>query len=329
MDSEANKFLVLQDLSVSFHLRAGTLKAVSQVNLVLKPGETIGIVGESGSGKSVMSRAIIRLNPSPPARTTGKIFIENKDIFTLSMREMRKIRGPKVSMIFQEPMTSLNPVFTIGRQITAGMRQHLQLSKSEAFERATELLTLVGIPSPRDRLEQYPHELSGGMRQRVMIAAALSCNPSLIIADEPTTALDVTIQAQILDLIADTIKAQGMSLILISHNLYVVADACERICVMYAGRQMETGPTEKVFREPRHPYTSGLKESQPVTGQKTAYLKPIPGMVPDMLKLPPGCSFHPRCRHAEEICRRDTPPLREIEPGHSIACHMVGYNKNA
>jgi oligopeptide/dipeptide ABC transporter ATP-binding protein len=324
MDTQNSEFLVLKDLSVTFYLRAGVLKAVSQVNLSLKAGETIGIVGESGSGKSVMSRAIIRLNPSPPAQTTGKVFLDGIDIFTLSRGEMRGIRGPKVSMIFQEPMTSLNPVFTIGRQMTAGMIQHLELSKSEASERAAELLGRVGIPSPRERLKQYPHELSGGMRQRVMIATALSCNPTLMIADEPTTALDVTIQAQILDLIADTIRDRGMSLILISHNLYVVADACERICVMYAGKQVEIGPTEKVFREPRHPYTMGLKESQPKTGEKTAYLKPIPGMVPDMLKVPPGCAFHPRCKYAAEICSRDIPRLREIDPGHSIACHVAG-----
>jgi len=323
MDSHDNEFLVLKDLSVTFYLKAGALKAVSQVNLSLKAGDTIGIVGESGSGKSVMSRAIIRLNPSPPAQTTGKVFLDGIDIFTLSMGGMREIRGPKVSMIFQEPMTSLNPVFTIGRQMTAGMIRHLEISKSEAYERAAKLLTRVGIPSPKERLKQYPHELSGGMRQRVMIATALSCNPTLMIADEPTTALDVTIQAQILDLIADTIRDRGMSLILISHNLYVVADACERICVMYAGRQVETGPTEKVFREPRHPYTMGLKESQPKTGKKTAYLNPIPGMVPDMLKVPPGCAFHPRCKFAEEVCSRLMPQLREIDPGHSIACHVM------
>jgi len=323
MRSQDGEFLSIRDLSVTFYLRAGALKAVSQVNLTLKPGETVGIVGESGSGKSVMSRAIIRLNPSPPARTTGNVFLEGADIFTLSMRELRDIRGPKVSMIFQEPMTSLNPVFSIGRQMTAGMIRHLGISKSEAYERAAALLSRVGISSPKMRLSQYPHELSGGMRQRVMIATALSCNPTLMIADEPTTALDVTIQAQILDLIADTIRDRGMSLILISHNLYVVADACERICVMYAGRQVEMGSTETVFREPRHPYTMGLKESQPKMGQKTDYLKPIPGMVPDMLKTPPGCAFHPRCKYAEDICRREIPQVREIDPGHYIACHVV------
>jgi oligopeptide/dipeptide ABC transporter ATP-binding protein len=270
-----------------------------------------------------MSRAIIRLNPTPPARTTGQILIEGEDVYTKSRRELRTIRGAKAAMIFQEPMTSLNPVFTIGKQMAAGITEHLKMSKAEAYDRSANLLEKVGIPSSRERLKQYPHELSGGMRQRVMLAMALSCNPTLLIADEPTTALDVTIQAQILDLLAETIQTSGMSLILVSHDLYVVADACERICVMYAGRQVEIGPTDEVFQNPIHPYSIGLKESQPKTEERMDYLKPIPGIVPDMLKVPLGCTFHPRCGYAEEICKEEIPELREIRSGHSIACHIV------
>jgi oligopeptide/dipeptide ABC transporter ATP-binding protein len=239
------------------------------------------------------------------------------------MREMRRIRGSQVSMIFQEPMTSLNPVFTIGGQMRAGMKTHLHVTKREADDRAVEYLMMVGIPSPRERLKQYPHELSGGMRQRVMIAMAISCNPSLLIADEPTTALDVTIQAQILDLLAERIQNGNMALMLISHNLYVVADVCARICVMYAGRQVEVGPTAEVFRKPVHPYTIGLKASQPQIGKKSDYLTPIPGMVPDMLHVPGGCAFHPRCKLADKICRKEVPLLREIQKNHFAACHMV------
>ncbi|MBW1709202.1 MAG: ABC transporter ATP-binding protein [Deltaproteobacteria bacterium] len=318
--SENKKLLDIKDLHVSFHLRAGILQAVRGVNLILNAGETVGIVGESGSGKSVMAKAIIRLNPTPPAKTTGEIYLDGMDNLSLSASQLREVRGRKVSMIFQEPMTSLNPVFNIGQQITAGIITHLKTSKSEALDRSADLLDKVGIPSPRERLKQYPHELSGGMRQRVMMAMALSCNPTLLIADEPTTALDVTIQAQILDLLADTIVKRNMSLILISHDLYVVADACEKISVMYAGRQVEVGPTTEVFKNPRHPYTIGLKESQPAIGQKTDYLKQIPGMVPDMLKAPSGCAFHPRCQYAEERCSEEIPELKAIGPEHSIAC---------
>ena len=316
-------FLSLKEVCVTFELRAGKLKAVNQVNLTLNKGETLGIVGESGSGKSVMAKTINRLNPAPPAVTTGRVILDDNDVFSLSMREMRRIRGSLVSMIFQEPMTSLNPVFTIGRQMRAGMKTHLDVTIKEADDRAVDYLKMVGIPSPRERLKQYPHELSGGMRQRVMIAMAISCNPSLLIADEPTTALDVTIQAQILDLLAERIQKSNMALMLISHNLYVVADVCARICVMYAGRQVEIGPTAEIFKKPVHPYTIGLKESQPQIGKKSDYLTPIPGMVPDMLQVPGGCAFHPRCKLADKICRQEVPVLREIEKDHFIACHMV------
>ena len=286
--TENREFIFIKDLCVTFYLRAGVLPAVSGVNLRLKAGETIGIVGESGCGNSVMSRAIIRLNPTPPAKTSGQVLIDGEDVYKKSYRELRHIRGAKAAMIFQEPMTSLNPVFTIGQQMTAGMLEHLKVSITEALERSADLLDKVGIPSPKERLKQYPHQLSGGLRQRVMLAMALSCNPTLLIADEPTTALDVTIQAQILDLLAETIQNRGMSMILISHDLYVVSDTCERICVMYAGKQVEMGPTEDVFKNPIHPYTIGLKESQPKIGERSEYLVPIPGMVPDMLNIPPG-----------------------------------------
>ncbi|MBW2086281.1 MAG: ABC transporter ATP-binding protein [Deltaproteobacteria bacterium] len=320
--SENQEFLVVKDLYVSFYLRAGILQAIRGVDLNLKAGETIGVVGESGCGKSVMAKAIIRLNPTPPAKTTGEVYLDGIDVFSLSKGQMRDVRGTKTSMIFQEPMTSLNPVFNIGQQMTVVMTTHLKITKAEALDKAIGLLGKVGIPSPKERLKQYPHELSGGMRQRVMMAMALSCDPTLLIADEPTTALDVTIQAQILDLLAETIKTRGMSLMLISHDLYVVADACDKICIMYAGRQVERGPTEEVFKNPRHPYTIGLKESQPAIGEKRDYLKQIPGIVPDMLQVPSGCAFHPRCSYAEEICKGKIPELKDVAPGHSIACHL-------
>ncbi len=322
--SENQFFLMLQDLHVDFYLRAGVLPAVQGVNLSMRKGDTLGVVGESGSGKSVMAKEIIRLNPSPPSKTRGRVMFEGIDVVTLPRRELRDIRGSKISMIFQEPMTSLNPVFTIGRQMSAGIRTHLKFSKAQATELSVELLDKVGIPSARERLKQYPHEFSGGMRQRVMIAMALSCDPTLLIADEPTTALDVTIQDQILELLAAMIQDQGMSMILISHDLYVVADTCEKIMVMYAGRQMEVGPTEEIFNNPRHPYTIGLKESQPsIGGGQSKYLKPIPGTVPDMLNVPPGCAFHPRCSYAIDICKTETPQLETKGSNISTACHVM------
>jgi oligopeptide/dipeptide ABC transporter ATP-binding protein len=316
-------FLQIVDLQVAFHLRAGILQAVSGVDLTLDAGQTHGIVGESGSGKSVTAKAIVRLNPTPPAQTTGQVLVQGEEVYAKSAEELRLIRGRKISMIFQEPMTSLNPVFNIGSQITAGMIEHLKISKAEALNRAAEMLTKVGIPSPQERLKQFPHELSGGMRQRVMLAMALSCNPTMLIADEPTTALDVTIQAQILDLLAETIETSNMSLLLISHDLYVVADTCERITVMYAGRPVESGPTREVLENPVHPYTIGLKESQPKIDEKSETLTPIPGRVPNMLQVPSGCPFHPRCKYGEESCKTEIPTLHEISSGHLVACPIV------
>jgi oligopeptide/dipeptide ABC transporter ATP-binding protein len=322
--NENPSFLTLKDLYVDFYLRAGVLPAVMGVNFSMQKGDTLGVVGESGSGKSVMAKEIIRLNPSPPARTRGQVIFEGIDVQALPRNKLRQIRGAKVSMIFQEPMTSLNPVFTIGQQMTAGIRTHLKLSKEEAADWSAEMLDKVGIPSPRERLKQYPHEFSGGMRQRVMIAMALSCDPTLLIADEPTTALDVTIQDQILELLAATIRDKGMSMILISHDLYVVADTCDTIMVMYAGRQIEVGPTREVFNNPIHPYTIGLKESQPaIGGSQSEYLKPIPGTVPNMLDVPRGCPFHPRCKHTVEVCRTEFPERKTKGLNHSIACHLV------
>jgi oligopeptide/dipeptide ABC transporter ATP-binding protein len=317
-------FLTLKDLHVDFYLRAGILPAVCGVSFSMRKGDTLGVVGESGSGKSVMAKEIIRLNPSPPARTRGQVIFDGVDMVALPRNKLRQIRGAKISMIFQEPMTSLNPVFTIGQQMTAGIQTHLKLSMGEAAKWAAEMLDKVGIPSPRERLKQYPHEFSGGMRQRVMIAMALSCGPTLLIADEPTTALDVTIQDQILELLAATIRDKGMSMILISHDLYVVADTCDSIMVMYAGRQVEVGPTKEVFNNPIHPYTRGLKESQPaIGGTQSEFLKPIPGTVPNMLEVPRGCPFHPRCKHALEICRTEIPELKTKGSNHSIACHVM------
>ena len=322
--SEDQFFLTLKDLHVDFYLRAGILPAVCGVNFSMRKGDTLGVVGESGSGKSVMAKEIIRLNPSPPARTRGQVIFEGVDMVALPRNKLRQIRGAKISMIFQEPMTSLNPVFTIGQQMTAGIQTHLKQSMEEATKWAAEMLDKVGIPSPRERLKQYPHEFSGGMRQRVMIAMALACDPTLLIADEPTTALDVTIQDQILELLAATIRDKGMSMILISHDLYVVADTCDSIMVMYAGRQVEVGPTKEVFNHPLHPYTVGLKESQPaIGGSQSEYLKPIPGTVPNMLEVPGGCPFHPRCKHTLEICRTEIPELKTKGSNHSIACHVM------
>jgi oligopeptide transport system ATP-binding protein len=322
--SENQSFLTIKDLHVDFYLRAGILPAVRGVNFSMRKGDTLGVVGESGSGKSVMAKEIIRLNPSPPARTRGEISFEGVDVLALPRNKLRQIRGAKISMIFQEPMTSLNPVFTIGQQMTAGIQVHLNLSMGEATKWAAEMLSKVGIPSPGERLKQYPHEFSGGMRQRVMIAMALACDPLLVIADEPTTALDVTIQDQILELLATMMRDKGMSMILISHNLYVVADACETIMVMYAGHQVEVGPAQQVFNNPLHPYTQGLKESQPsLSGARSEYLKPIPGSVPNMLQVPPGCAFHPRCNYVKEICRTEIPELTPRGPDRFIACHVM------
>ncbi|MFN8676568.1 MAG: ABC transporter ATP-binding protein [Thermomicrobiales bacterium] len=317
--------LHIEDLRVWFGTRAGDVRAVDGVDLTIGPGEIVGLVGESGSGKSVTARSIMRLVPMPPGRVvTGRILFEGQDLLELSEREMEALRGGRISMVFQDPMTFLNPLFTAGDQVAEAIRQHQRLSKSAAEAETLRLFRQVGIPSPEARLKAYPHQLSGGLRQRVMIAMALSSRPDLLIADEPTTALDVTIQAQILALLRDLQRDSGMSILLITHDLGVVAEMCDRVAVMYAGRVVEDTDIETLFENPQHPYTLGLMGAAPRPDLPDQAPVPIPGAPPDMTHPPSGCAFHPRCRFAEEICRVDRPLLRETSPGHRAACHFAG-----
>ncbi|RMF87598.1 MAG: ABC transporter ATP-binding protein [Nitrospinota bacterium] len=322
--------LQLRDLKTYFFTSEGLAKAVDGVSLEVQAGETLGVVGESGCGKSVTALSILRLVPDPPGRIVGgEILFQGRDLLKLSKSEMRKIRGNEISMIFQEPMTSLNPVFTIGNQIAEAIILHQGLSKKAALDKAVEMLKLVGIPSPEQRVHEYPHQLSGGMRQRAMIAMALSCNPKVLIADEPTTALDVTIQAQILDLMLRLKEEVGAAIILITHNLGVVAETAQRVVVMYCGKIVESGNVNDIFHNPKHPYTQGLLRSIPridekVTTGKTR-LQEIPGIVPSLYNLPQGCKFAPRCPLAESMCEEQEPPLelREDAPDHYAACWVT------
>jgi oligopeptide/dipeptide ABC transporter ATP-binding protein len=319
----AETVLALEDLTVRFRLKRGDLTAVNGVSFAIGRGETFGLVGESGSGKSVTARAVMRLIPQPPGEiATGRILFEGENVLDKSDAEMRGLRGRRIAMVFQEPMSALNPVFTVHDQISDALRANLGLSKAGARERVVELLSLVGIPSPHKRLDSYVHEFSGGMRQRVMLAMALSCNPSLLIADEPTTALDVTIQATILELITGMIERLGMSLLFITHNLGVVAHACDKIGVMYASHIVETGDKREIFANPQHPYTVGLLNSIPRLDTQAKYLTPIEGTVCNMMAPPMGCKFHPRCAHAMAVCREQPPRLKEVAPGHFAACHL-------
>jgi len=312
--------LEIDGLCVSFMTDAGPMRVVEDLSFTLKTGETVGLVGESGCGKSVTAMAIMGLNPSPPSRVdAGRILFEGRDLLELGSA-MRDVRGDRIGMIFQEPMTSLNPTFTIGFQIAEVLRVHRGLSRSRARAVAAELLGMVGIGAPERRLGQYPHELSGGLRQRAMIAMAIACRPALLIADEPTTALDVTIQAQILDLIERLQREIGMSVLLITHDLGVVAEVCERVMVMYAGRIVERAGAATLYRRPRHPYTTGLLASSPRLGDKRAVLPTIPGMVPSPGQRGSGCYFAARCPRAVERCRGETPPLEGLEPDHDAAC---------
>jgi oligopeptide/dipeptide ABC transporter ATP-binding protein len=323
----AGAVLELDDLTVRFRLKRGELTAVDGVSLTVHRGETFGLVGESGSGKSVTARSIMRLIPNPPGEIPrGRILFEGRNVLELPDAEMRALRGRRMAMVFQEPMSALNPVFTVCEQISDALRSNLGMGKREARERVTELLSLVGIPSPQRRLDSYVHEFSGGMRQRVMLAMALSCNPNFLIADEPTTALDVTIQATILELITSMIDRFDMSLIFITHNLGVVAHACDTIGVMYASHLVELGKRHEIFQRPQHPYTIGLLNSIPRLDAQAKYLTPIQGSVCNMQDPPEGCKFHPRCDKAMEICRREIPKFREVAPGHFAACHLHGMH---
>ena len=317
--------LEIEDLYTQFFTSAGTVRAVDGVTYNVDEGETVGLVGESGCGKSVTALSILRLVADPPGKiVNGKIKFKGRDLLELSEDEMRDVRGNDIAMVFQEPMTSLNPVLTIGRQITETVEEHLGLTGEAANKRAIELLGMVGIADPERRLDQYPHHFSGGMRQRVMIAMALSCNPSLIIADEPTTALDVTIQAQILEVMKGLTRDLGVALIIITHNLGVVARYADRVNVMYAGKIVETGTAMDIYHRPRHPYTLALLRSVPRLDQpRAAKLDPVEGQPPDLARLDEGCSFRPRCRYATEDCAKGIPELQSVGEGHRSACFEI------
>ncbi len=320
--------LDVKDLQTWFYTRQGIVKAVDGVSFDLRKGETLGIVGESGCGKSITALSVMRLVPGPPGRIIGgRVTLDGRDLLDLDESEMRLVRGNDISMIFQEPMTSLNPVLTIGYQIAEALILHRDMSRQQALVRAVEMLDMMRIPEAAQRAREYPHQLSGGMRQRAMIAMALACNPKVLIADEPTTALDVTIQAQILDLIVSLQQELGTAVILITHDLGVVAETTQRIIVMYAGRKVEEADVVPLFSNPMHPYTHGLMASVPrlaiMSGadiDATERLEEIPGIVPPLNNLPPGCAFAPRCRFADDRCRAEYPPYREKQPGHWAAC---------
>ena len=320
----SERLLDVVDLQTYFDTDEGTVKAVDGVSFHIDKGETLGVVGESGSGKSVTSLSTMRLIPQPPGRFAGgRIEFEGRDLLTLSEAEMRKIRGNEISMIFQEPMTSLNPVYTVGDQISEAIQLHQGKTRRQGMKMATEMLDLVGIPEPGKRVKNYPHQMSGGMRQRVMIAMALSCSPKLLIADEPTTALDVTIQAQILDLMRSLQEEIGMSILFITHDLGVVAEVAERVVVMYAGRAVEEASVGDIYANPRMPYTRGLLNSIPRVDKVAEHqerLEAIPGNVPNPLSLPEGCAFHPRCKYATDVCTAGIPPLEDIGEGHMVRC---------
>jgi oligopeptide transport system ATP-binding protein len=315
--------LEVKGLRTQFKTQDGIVRAVDDVSFYVMPGETLCIVGESGSGKSITGLSIMRLIPQPPGKiASGEVIFNGRDVLKLTDEEVRKIRGNEIAMIFQDPMTSLNPVLTINRQISESLILHMNMNKEQAKNRAIELLRMVGIPNPEDRINQYPHQFSGGMRQRVMIAMALSCNPKLLIADEPTTALDVTIQAQILDLMRTLQNETGSGVILITHSMGVVAGMADRVQVQYAGHIVETGTTEEIFADPRHPYTIGLMKSMPrLDATQKEKLVPIRGMPPDLIDLPDMCPFVPRCQYAREKCEQKNPPLIQIgDTGHKSAC---------
>jgi peptide/nickel transport system ATP-binding protein len=320
--------LEVKDLKVQFPTDDGLVKAVDGVSFALQPGETLGIVGESGSGKSVSSLTIMGLIPEGQANISGQVVFEGQDLLQLSNTEMREVRGKKISMIFQDPMTSLHPFYRVGDQIAETILEHEHVSRKEAAERAVDMLSKVNIPQPKDRANQYPHEFSGGMRQRAMIAMALALNPDLLIADEPTTALDVTVQAQILDLI-DALRSEfGAAVIIITHDLGVVAEHCDNIQVMYAGRAVEYGRTDDIFYHPHHPYTWGLLQSIPTLGGTTERLTPIRGLPPSLINLPTGCSFAPRCPYVFDRCREEKPALMPSDTFHASACHLSLADKD-
>lgn len=322
--------LEVRDLKTCFYTEDGVVPAVDGVSFSVDKGETIGIVGESGCGKSVTSLSVMRLIPNPPGKIVGgEIIFEGENILEKSEAEMRHIRGNEISMIFQEPMTSLNPVFTIGDQIMEAIMLHQKVGKREARKKTIEMLKLVGIPSAEKRVDEYPHQMSGGMRQRVMIAMALSCNPKLLIADEPTTALDVTIQAQILDLMLKLKEDLGTAIMLITHDLGVIAETVNKVVVMYAGKIVESADVVSIFKKPEHPYTLGLLGSIPKVNEDRERLQVIEGVVPNPFNMPTGCRFHPRCSFVRDICKEEEPELVDVEDGHQVRCwKFLDYHKN-
>jgi len=316
----ATPVLQVDDLAVEFVTEVGWLNVVDGITFDVRERETLGLIGESGCGKSVTAQAIMGLIATPPGRVTrGSIRLDGRELLQLDEHEMRDVRGRQVAMVFQEPMTSINPAFTVGQQISEILRRHLGSSRRAARARAIDLLARVGIPAPSERVDDYPHQLSGGMRQRALIAMALSCEPRLLIADEPTTALDVTVQAQVLELLAGLQDELRMSVLLVTHDLGVVAETCDRVVVMYAGEVVETSEAASLFAHPRHPYTAALLECLPGL-RADEPLRPIPGLVPARYSLPTGCLFHPRCRYAVEACATERPPLSEVAPGRCVRC---------
>ena len=315
-----DKFLSIRDLTIHYASGKRTVRDVKGISFDIEKGKTLGLVGETGAGKTTTALGILNLIPKPPGKiVSGEIIFEGEDLLKKSKKEMRKIRGNKISMIFQDPMTSLDPVVTVGDQIAEVIRLHQATSRKEAQQKAVDMLELVGIPG--ERYNEYPHQFSGGMKQRVIIAIALACNPSLLIADEPTTALDVTIQAQILELMANLRREFGSSMLLITHDLGVVAEVCDNVAIMYAGEIVEYGDLRHIYRNASHPYTEGLFGSIPNLNDETDRLKPIRGLMPDPADLPAGCSFAPRCPYATDRCRAEDPATYEIEPGHLVKCH--------
>ncbi len=313
--------LQISDLQTYFFTEAGVVKAVDGVSVDVKERETIGLVGESGSGKTVTALSALRIVPRPGRIVGGSILFKGEDLLSKSEDEMRKLRGPKMSVVFQDPTTSLNPVYTVSKQLTDIITLHQHVTRVEAEKKALRFLELVGIPEPEKRLKTYPHELSGGMKQRIAIARAISCEPTLLFADEPTTNLDVTIQAQVLELLKQLQKDLGMSMVMITHDMGIIADMAERVTVLYAGKVMETADTETIFTKPKHPYTEALLKAVPSIAQ-TRELEVIPGNIPNLIEPPSGCVFHPRCKYATDICKKEIPPLEKVEEGHYVACHL-------
>jgi oligopeptide/dipeptide ABC transporter ATP-binding protein len=321
----AEPLLAVRDLSIQFFTYQGVVRALENVNLTIQPGEIMGLVGETGCGKSVMARSVLRLIPDPPGKITGgEILFKGENILKARRRRLREIRGNRISMIFQEPMSSLNPVYTVGNQMEEVVILHQKVNRSRAQEICIQMLQQVKMPDPERVLGKYPHELSGGMRQRVMIAMELSCRPDLLIADEPTTALDVTVQGQVLTILDDLVRRIGVSVLFISHDLGVIAQLCGRVSVMYAGKIVETASVRDLFAAPHHPYTEGLLQAIPSVDKDRDSLMVIPGMVPRLINPPGGCRFHPRCTKRFDPCDNIVPKLFEVTPGHEVACHLYG-----